>query len=63
MPNNDQRTKPWLTVDEIAESFGCPVEEIEVLARRNNWPSVQGSHGAKFAVEPEDVKKAMADAS
>lgn len=55
------QTPSWLTVKQIAAACGCPIEAVEALARRSYWPRISGSDGAKFAVDIELVRSALAD--
>ncbi|MFK5600268.1 hypothetical protein ACFZ8E_25195 [Methylobacterium sp. HMF5984] len=60
MSSDATQTKPWLTAEEIALACECQPEQVEALARQNHWPRVHGENGARYGVEMNVVRRALA---
>lgn len=60
MSNTSTQTTPWLTANDLARACGTTAEKIEALARSNHWPRMHGPSGAKFPLDVETVRRALA---
>lgn len=55
-----KQTATWFTALQLAIACGCEPAKIEALARSNHWPRVHGPEGAKYPVDPNAVRRALA---